>query len=136
MYINKFSFIIYYIIYYIMPRKNLITLNNNQIHVLKEKILFLLNINDTNNTFNLLNTDTNITLQQKIYELADFCQLYFPISNWTYFRNKRENKLNTRSYLTLIRNIFNFCEVNYNIKQTSTIINGNLIYYTKYIINI
>jgi len=119
-----------------MPRKNLITLNNNQIHVLKEKILFLLNINHTNNTFNLLNTDTNIPLQQKIYELADFCQLYFPISNWTYFRNKRENKLNIRSYLTLIRNIFNFCEVNYNIKQTSTIINGNLIYYTKYIINI
>jgi len=116
-----------------MAKTSLLMMNNN-IDLLKYQLLNILNINETNNSFNLHEIDTNKEIQNKILDLETFCKNSFSVSTWTYFKNKKNNKLNDRSYLTLIRNILNICNIKYVNKQTSTIIDNKVIYYTKYIL--
>jgi len=117
-----------------MPNKSKLQQNNKLIPIIKNKILDILNITNNKNYFYLPDIDENIDIQNKIIELGDECSQYFSISNWTYFRNKKNNKLNSRSYLTLLKNILKFCNIKYINKQTSKIENNKIVYLMKYYI--
>ena len=45
---------------------------------------------------------------------------------------KKKENINDRSYLTLIKNIFDFCDIKYINKQTSFMENGKVRYVMKY----
>jgi len=117
-----------------MPRKSKLEINFNKKDEIKNKLLSLLAITDDNKVFYLYIIDDNEELRNKILELDKECSEYFPVGAWTYFRNKKNEKITDRPYLTLIRNIFNLCDVKYINKQTSTIIDGKTVYYMKYTI--
>jgi hypothetical protein len=115
-----------------MPRKSKLELNFNKKDEIKTKILTILDLNDANKVFFLHNLDANKDLQNKVIELGTECEKYFSIGSWTYFRNKKKDILNDRSYLTLIKNIFDFCDIKYINKQTSFMDNGTVKYVMKY----
>jgi hypothetical protein len=115
-----------------MPRKSKLELNINKKDEIKNQILLLLNLNDDNKFFFLHKLDENKELQNKITELGAACEKYFATGSWTYFRNKKKESINDRSYLTLIKNIFDFCDIKYINKQTSFMENGKVRYVMKY----
>lgn len=117
-----------------MGRKSKMDINGDKKDELKKRILEILKINEDNKYFSLFEIDCDQELQNKIYELEDFCLKYFAVKGWTHFRNKEKGKINNRMYLTFIRNIFDFCEIKYINKQTSMVINNHVIYYMKYTI--
>ena len=117
-----------------MPKKSKLELNFAKRDEIKNKLLELLGINDNNKIFYLYKLDADKELQGKILELQSDCEKYFATGGWTFFRNKKHEKLNDRSYLTFIRNVLNFCDVKYINKQTSMIDNGQVKYIMKYII--
>lgn len=115
-----------------MPKVTKLEKNYEMRQILKDKILDILKINQENRNFTLYDLDDNDDQLKRIYELEEMCEKYFAVKSWTHFRNKDKNKLSKRSYLTLIRNIFDFCEIKYYNKQTSMMINNRVIYYMKY----
>lgn len=118
-----------------MPNKSKYLKNNFIISDIKIRILKILNLNKNKNYFYLNDLDNNINLQNKIIKLGEECKLFFSISHWSYFRNKKNNKLHNRSYLSLLKNILKLCDITYINKQTSYKINDIVIYVTKYYVN-
>ena len=117
-----------------MVKKSKLENNYEKRDELKIMILKLLKINDNNRSFSLFEIDSDEDLQKQIFELENFCEKYFSVKSWSHFRNKQNGRLNNRTYLTFIRNIFNFCNIEYYNKQTSMLINNNVVYYVKYTI--
>lgn len=117
-----------------MTRKTKLEINFDKKDELRGNILKILNIDNNNRSFNLFDLDNDIEIQKKIFELEKECEKYFAVKNWTYFRNKNRGKIDVRSYLTLLRNILNFCNIQFINKQTSMMINGHVVYYMKYTI--
>lgn len=115
-----------------MPKVTKLEKNYEMRQILKDKILDILKINAENRSFTLYEIDNNEDQLKRIYELEEICEKYFAVKSWTHFRNKDKKKLTKRAYLTLIKNIFDFCEIKYYNKQTSMVINNSIIYYMKY----
>jgi hypothetical protein len=99
---------------------------------LKDKIFSILNINENNRTFSLNNLDNNLDLQKAIIDIN--YNLHLDVRKWVYFKNTKMQKHMIRPYLTLIKDIFKACNVQYINKQTSTIKNAETVYYMKYTI--
>jgi len=117
-----------------MPKKSKLNQNFNLINEIKNELFNILEIDKDNNIFYLSDLDENIDIQNKIINLGKDCERFFAVSTLTYFKNKKNNKLNSRSYLTLLKNIFKICNIQYINKQTSYIENNKIKYVMKYIV--
>jgi len=116
-----------------MPKNSKENLYKNEQLNVKNKILEILNINQDNNYFTLYDLDNNTEKQNAILALEGDCEKYFGISNWSYFRYKRENKQNIeRPYLLLIRGILSNCNIEFEREQISLKINKTNIITSKY----
>lgn len=118
-----------------MPKNTKINVNKEHCENIKNKILNLLNINETNNFFTIYQLDNDEILQNKILEFENDCLKYFPTSQWSYFRNKREHKKSERPYLLLLKNILNAIKFKINREQISIKINKTNIITSKYVLN-
>ena len=119
-----------------MSRRKKIKENKNMIQKIRELVLDILGINKDNNVLFLNKLDNNKKLQDDLIKLGEYLKEYFATSTWTYFKNLKNNKANKRSYLTLLRNILDFLEIQYISKQTSYLENKETKYVTIYVIYI
>ena len=117
-----------------MPRKTKLETNIEKYDELRDVILKILKINNNNRSFSLFEIDNDTEIQKNILELEKECEKYFAVKSWTYFRNKNRGKIDARSYLTFLRNLFHFLNIQYYNKQTSMMVNGHVVYYMKYTI--
>ena len=101
---------------------------------LKDKLLEILGINKDKNFFTLYDIDNNEELRNKIIGLEEEIKECFLVSQWSYFRYSRENKLMPRPYLTLIRNVLSACNVVFYNKPMSFTVDDIKIITVKYII--
>jgi len=107
---------------YIMPKNSKDNLFKIQQLEVKNKLLEILKINQEKNYFTLYELDNDIETQNLILALEGDCEKYFVSSTWTYFRNKKDEIINDRPYLLLLKNILSANNVNYN---TSRILVGD-----------
>jgi hypothetical protein len=101
---------------------------------IKKKLLQILKIDANKNYFTLFELDSDIELQNRIFELENDCDKYFATSTWTYFKYKRDGKISNRPYLLMIRNILNATNTIFLNKVTTLTIEKNKYQTTKYII--
>jgi hypothetical protein len=88
-----------------MPPQKKETIFKEEQILVKKRLLEILNITKNNNYFTLYDLDNDIEKQNSILELESDCEKYFACCEWTYFRNKKENKVNERPSLVLAKNI-------------------------------
>jgi len=108
--------------------------NKEVIENTKNKIFEILELTSEKNYFNLIDLDNDIEKQQQILALEDEIKQNFPVSTWSYFTNKRDNKPMERPYLNLVRGIFKACNVDYHSYQTALTQDNIKKYYMKYVI--
>jgi hypothetical protein len=118
-----------------MPKNSKENLYKNEQLNVKNKILEILNINQDKNYFTLYDLDNNTEKQNAILALEGDCEKYFACGGWTYFKNKRENKLNERPSLVLAKNILTSLDIELvNTKMSITINDNKKIITSKYVI--
>jgi hypothetical protein len=83
--------------------------------IIINKLLNILNINETNKILSLSKIDNDIDIQNKILDLYDDANKYFNCNKWTHYKNK--NRQMKRKYLSFIKNIFK----NSHVKMISTV---------------
>jgi hypothetical protein len=85
----------------IMPKK--IQQYTSERQSLVNKMLKILEINETNNILSLKKLDEDQQKQQQIINLIDDIKQYFICSSWTFFSNKKRKI--KRLYLSLIKSV-------------------------------
>lgn len=118
-----------------MPRNSKVSLFKVEQLQVKDKLLDILNINQDKNYFTLYELDNNIEKQNQIIALENDCEKYYSCSEWTYFRYKRENKINERPSLVLAKNILASHDIELvNTKVSVTTNDNKKIVTSKYVI--
>lgn len=105
-----------------MPKN--VLLYKNQQETIINKLLEILDINDTNRIFSLHKLDNDTIKQEKILGLEDDIKKYFNCSTWSCFKHK--NQINRR-WLSFIKYLFKVMNIklvayrNNNDDSTGTI---------------
>lgn len=118
-----------------MPKNSKDNLFKIQQLEVKNKLLNILKITKEKNYFTLYELDNNIETQNLILSLEGDCEKYFACGEWTYFRNKKEGKLNERPALVLSKNILKSMKTELiNTKISYTINDSKKINTSKYVV--
>ena len=91
---------------------------------LKDKLIEIIGITKEKNYISLHEIDQNTEMQEKILALTDDCKKLFATSQWTYFKNLKNNEITPRPYILLMRNVLSACGVKYVNKPTSITIDN------------
>ena len=108
-----------------MP-KNILK-NDNERKSILNKILYILNINETNKLFSLKDIDNDIEKQNKIYQLELEIKKFFYTGHWTCFV-----KPTKRKWLSMIKYIFKHSNIKLLTLQSTILIDNKYTYETYY----
>jgi len=116
-----------------MPKEDKLTSNKEQIEIIKNKLIDILGLTQTNNFIILQLFDKEVEKQQQIIAMEDDIKKYFAIGSWSYFINKRNNVEMERPYVNLIRGICKACNIEILNKNSTMKIDDVTKRITKYV---
>lgn len=93
-----------------------------------DKLLNILEINSENKLISIINIDNDENKQKDILNLLDDIEIYFCTSNWAIIKNKNLDK----KYVSLIKSVLKYMNIEYETIKCSSYINDKIVNYCIY----
>lgn len=93
-----------------------------------DKLLNILGINSENKLISVINIDNDEYKQKEILNLLDDIEVYFCTSNWAIIKNKNLDK----KYVSLIKSVLKYMNIEYETIKCSSYINDKIVNYCIY----